>query len=499
MKKFSMEENERYNASDRAGKVLDYVLDDTSEVTIAERANEVSVEDELRKERLIQDVSTRIRSRVLFVTNDKTVLESDGPKQEYFKNLTEVFDEVHVIVLGLKKRKTDTIRIAEKAWVYPTMSKYFLQQPFTVYGVAKQQLKFTDGFRPDIVVALDPFESGIAGYFIARKFKRAFQLHVTEDFLTDAYAEESEYNLWRLRFARFVLKRAQSVRVNTDTLLQKIAAVYSSITDLAVLPKYFNIQGTIQAVASLPVEKLYPQFAFTILFVGELDHNSTLFRAIDAVRPLLRTPSIGFVVIGDGPAKKEFQERTHLLSIDTQVLFVPKVTDVLPHMQSANILICTDTTSESDAVVIQSAAAGLPLVMARTALRDDLFTDGRDAFLCEPNDTTEFSKKLAKFLNTNAMRSQFSDIAKEIVSERIEEDPKMYRISVRDSIESVFYLEQAAQIRAEVEQQKKVSAEMIQKEKEAAQIQKEEKEQEQRQKKSLKKANHDIDMNLPKI
>jgi glycosyltransferase involved in cell wall biosynthesis len=503
MKSFLIEEDERYNASDRAEKVLDYVLDDTSETTVAARANEVSVEDELRKERLIKDVSTRIRSRVLFVTNDKTVLESDTPTQVYFKNLTEVFDEVHIIVLGLKKRNIDTIRIAKKAWVYPTMSKYFLQQPFTAYSVAKQQLRFTDGFRPDIVVALDPFESGIAGYFIARKFKRAFQLHVTEDFLTDVYREENEYNRWRLRFARFVLKRALSVRVSTGTLLQKIVATYTSITDLAVLPKYFNIQGTMQAVASMQTEKLYPQFAFTILFVGELDHNSTLFRALDAARPLLRTPSIGFVVIGDGPVKKEFQERTHLLSIDAQVLFVPKVTDVLPHMRSADVLICTDTTSESDEVVIQAAAAGLPLVMAHTSLRDDLFTDGRDAFLCEPDDTSEFSKKMAKFLNVNAMRSQFSEIAKDIVAKRIEEDPKMYRISVRDSIESVLYLEQAAQVRAEVEQQKKVSAEVVKKEKEAetekAETEKVEKRQTQRRKKSLEKTSHGIDMNIPKM
>lgn len=498
MKKFSMEENERYNPADRAEKVLDYVLEDTSEVAIEERKNEVSVEDELRKERLIKDVSTRIRSRILFVTRDQTVLEADTPTQTYFKNLTEVFDEIHIIVLGLKKRKTDTIRIAEKAWIYPTVSKHFLRQPFTVYHVAKQQLKFTDGFRPDIVVALDPFESGIAGYFIAWKFKRAFQLQVTEDFFMDTYVEESEYNKWRLRFARFLLKRAQSVRTGTDTLLQKIAGAYESIPDLAVLPKYFNIQGTIQAAASLEADKLYPQFAFTVLFVGELDHNSTLFRAIDAVRPLLSTPSIGFVVIGDGPAKKEFQERTRLLAIDSQVLFVSKVVDTLPHMRSADVLICTDTTSESDAIVIQAAAAGLPLVMAHTPLRDDLFTDGTDSFLCEPSDTTEFSKKMAKFLNTNSMRSQFSQIAKEIVSSRIEEDPKMYRISVRDSIESVLYLEQAAQTRAEVEQQKKATAKITKQEKTEVEAQKQEQERKQRQEEALEKANHGVDMNMPK-
>ena len=449
MKGFFVKEDDAFDASVHAGGVLDHVLDETSEITQEQRANEVSVEDELRKERLIEDSSTRVRSRVLFVTKDQAALESGTAAQMYFKNLTEVFDEVHVIVLGVGKRKTDTVRIAPKAWAYPATSRYFFQQSFAASTTAKQQLNFTDGFRPDIVVAMDSFESGLAGYFIARKFKRAFQVQITEDFLTDEFVEEDEHNRWRLRFSEFVLKRTKSVRVDTDTLKQKITTRYKNISDLALLPQYFNIAETVQLVRDTQAKKLYPQFSFSILFVGALDHTSTLFRAIDAVRSLLRTPSIGFIVVGEGPAKEEFQERTRLLSVDAQVIFRPATDDVVAHMQSANVLICTDTDSDSESVVIKAAAAGLPMILARTTLRDDLFTDGVDSFLCEPADTIEFSQKLVKFLNMNAIRSQFAENAKDIVRSRIEEDPEMYRIALRDSIESTLYMEEAARVKEE--------------------------------------------------
>jgi glycosyltransferase involved in cell wall biosynthesis len=311
-----------------------------------------------------------------------------------------------------------------------------------------------------MVVALDPFESGLAGYFIAKKFKRAFQVHITEDFLIDAFEEATKNNDWRITFSRFVLKRAQSVRVDTDTLKKKIATKYKKIKDLDLLPQYFNIKETIETLKSDQFEKLYPQFSFSILFIGALTHDSTLFRAIDAVQPLLRTPSIGFIVIGDGPAKAGFQERTKLLSIDSQVVFRSRVDEVLPHMRSVNLLVCTDTDSESEAVVIKAAAAGLPAVMARTALRDDLFTDGVDSFLCDPEDTIEFSQKMVKFLNTNAMRSQFSKNAKDVVSSRIEEDPAMYRIALRDSIEAVLYIEEATRVQQEEKNKKKEEAEL---------------------------------------
>lgn len=482
-----------FDPSTRAEGVLDLVLDETSEITQEEKANEVDVESELKREQIIKEESQRVRSRVLFLTNSREALEKDSLLQKHFADLEDVFDEVHVIVLGVKKmQKTETIRLARKVWVYPTVSRYFITQPWTALSAAKQQLLFTDGFRPDVVVALDPFESGVAGYLIAQKYKRSFQVHITVDFFTKIWQENDPYGKWRLRFARFVLKRTTSVRVQTDTLKNKLTATFKHIQDIAILPRYFNIQKTMEHVQNVPKQKLYPQFSFVVLFVGELTQDSTLFRAIDAARNILRTPTIGMVIIGQGAARASFQERTRLLGIDKQIIFTSHVENLVSHMQAADVLICTDTTSESEEVVITAAASGLPLIIAKTPLREDLFVDEQDAYLCDPTDTIEFSQRLGKILNANVFRTQFASNAKDAVATRIEEKPEMYRLAYRDTIEEVLYLSE--------EELEKKKQEVIDKEKEVAQKQEQEKEEEEKkQLESLKKANKGLDMHLPEV
>jgi glycosyltransferase involved in cell wall biosynthesis len=107
-------------------------------------------------------------------------------------------------------------------------------------------------------------------------------------------------------------------------------------------------------------------------------------------------------------------------------------------MQAADILLCTDTDEAGDETVIKAAASGLPVLVSKTPLRSDLFTDGIDAFLCDREDTVGFSQKLTKFLNTNALRIEFATNAKTIVETRLHEDPQMYKIAYRDSIEGIF-------------------------------------------------------------
>ena len=481
-----------FDQSARAEDVLDVLLDDTSSEAERKRTKQAAVEEELRKERILKAESQRVRSRVLFITKDVHVLEENSASWDYFKNLEDVFDEIHIIVMGIRRKEIPPKRISKKVWAYPITTKSFLWQPFAARALAGRQLQFSEGFRPDIIVAQDAFESGVAGYLISKRFKRAFQVHILEDFYTSSFVEEDEHNKWRLQFANYVLKRVDSIRVSTDRLKRKIKEKYPKIIDVALIPKYFNIQETIKR-ASIPLEKkLYPQFVFSVLFIGTLDSQSTLFRAIDAVRSILRTPRIGMIVIGDGPNKEEYKERAKILGIDSKILFQSKTKDILPHMQSTDILIQTDTSSESEEVVITAAAAGLPLLIAKTELRDDLFTDSVDAFLCEEEDTLEFTQKLTKFLNTPALRVQFAKNARDVVRTRIEEDPQLYKLALRDSIEEVLYV---------VEDKKNRTLEKIKKEISKEKAQKEEKERKQKevykQKLQKKISPQGIEMKIP--
>jgi glycosyltransferase involved in cell wall biosynthesis len=152
------------------------------------------------------------------------------------------------------------------------------------------------------------------------------------------------------------------------------------------------------------------------------------------------------VVVGDGPNLKEFQKRAEILGIKEQMLFIKDSTALISYLKSANVLLVSDITEASDETVIKAAAAGLPIIAAHTELRDDLFVDGESAFLCNKDDTVEFSEKLVKFLNANSLRMQFANNARDIIKTRLHEDPNAYKLAYRDSIERVFTEEAPAEV-----------------------------------------------------
>jgi hypothetical protein len=99
----------------------------------------------------------------------------------------------------------------------------------------------------------------------------------------------------------------------------------------------------------------------------------------------------------------------------------------------------TDRTAASEEIVIKAAAAGMPIVAADTELRNDLFADGRHAFIIEEDTPNAYARALQQLLSNVTLRKSFGRNAQKIVKQRIEEDPRMYRIAYRDSIEDVLF------------------------------------------------------------
>jgi glycosyltransferase involved in cell wall biosynthesis len=428
--------------SKRAGSILDYFIEDTSDESRARKRVASTVEVELQKAPLIEVNSSRLKSRVLFITKDQSVFEDASEERLRYLSLADTFDEIHILVLCGVRQTREPLRFAPNIWAYTLGARFWWQYLFAADSFARLQLSFGKSFRPDIIVALDPFESGLIGIRLASRYDRAFQVHILENYFTEEYRLKSKENRRRLRLAAHVLRRAQSVRVGTDDIVAAVRKRFKHIDDIQVLPRHYNIRGIIEAVEGGALPDAFPQFSFVILYVGTLDYESRLFRAIDASRGPLQASSIGLVVLGDGPNKKEFQQRAQILGIAEQVFFEKDESKLVQFLKSANILMCPDTGEESDELIIKAAAAGLPILMARTELRADLFTDGESAFLCDPEDTEEFAKKLSLFLNTNSLRTQFALNAQEIVKTRLHEDPQSYKQAYRDSIELAFLPEE---------------------------------------------------------
>jgi hypothetical protein len=79
-------------------------------------------------------------------------------------------------------------------------------------------------------------------------------------------------------------------------------------------------------------------------------------------------------------------------------------------------------------------------VMARTAMRSDIFVDGESALFCDSANIDEYSLKLNILMNDVPLRRRLAENAQDIIKTRFHEDPAEYKAAYRESIEEVFFI-----------------------------------------------------------
>ncbi|MEK7639435.1 MAG: glycosyltransferase [Patescibacteria group bacterium] len=428
--------------SEHATSELEYVLDEEkkSREPVVPR---VTAEEAMTHKRVYQADSSRDVTRVLFISTDTALLNPTTQSLDGYVNLSDLFDEVHILILRRGITSTNPVlRVGTNVWMYTASARYWWLLPAAGKKVIEDQLVFASGFRPDLIVARDPFESALVALSIGKKYKRPTQLHVLEDFTTKSFLKKHHSNFWRRFIPRFTVTKFLSIRTATD-LIEDMLHKYFKAPDINTLPRLHSYESLISAPVTLDLKEKYRPFTFIILFIGKLSHQSTLFRAIDATRFVLRNPRVGLVVLGDGPARLEFQKRTEILGIKEQVVFETRESDIVPYIKSANLLVVTDTDADSEEIVLQGAAAGIPMVMAETERRADVFIDGQSTYLCEPTDTQVFADRINELLNNIGTRRLFTETAQAMISLKFHQDPEEYREAYRMSIEQALFVEPA--------------------------------------------------------
>ncbi len=426
-----------FDASTRASSELTYVLRSDRK---KDKGKRISVEEALKGPRVYQGDTARNVTRVLFISKDESLLNPETQSLDGFLNLRELFDEVHIVILreGIAPKNL-VLRASENVWIYTAAARNWIGTPKAAIDVIMKELVFATGFRPDLIVARDPFESALVAYTVSKRFACPAQLHILEDYTASDFVTKAPHNYWRQYIPRFTVGKFLSVRTATQSIENMISKKFT-IPDISTLPRFQNYQAIAAAEQTLDLKEIYKPYLFIMLYIGKLNHTSTLFRAIDASRFALRNKRVGLVVLGDGPAKVEFQKRAKILGIEKQIVFEKMPADIVPYLKSASLLIATDTDSDSDEIVLKAAAAGLPLVMSRTPSRTDVFEHGVSGYLCEATDVQAFIDRISDVLNNVTLRKVFAERAQNTIEYKFHQDSEYYKEAYRTSIEQALFV-----------------------------------------------------------
>lgn len=155
-----------------------------------------------------------------------------------------------------------------------------------------------------------------------------------------------------------------------------------------------------------------------ILNLGRLGTEKNLQELIQFFKmALIQNPNLFFLIVGDGPDRKNLEELADELEISSKVLFTGMVqpTQVQEYYQIADVFVSASTSETQGLTYIEAIANGLPLLCRRDKCLEGVVQDGVNGY--EYTSDEDFLNKLNLILNNPQWR-----INARLQSERIAEN-----------------------------------------------------------------------------
>lgn len=125
----------------------------------------------------------------------------------------------------------------------------------------------------------------------------------------------------------------------------------------------------------------------------------TLLDAVSQIRNQLS--EVQFLVVGDGPLRKELERQSEKLRLTGMVKFLGRQADVRPYLTAADFGVLTSISEGSPNSVLEYMAMGLPSVLSDIAANRDLV----NGLFFTPGDAGDLARKLLLICQDEALRT----------------------------------------------------------------------------------------------
>jgi glycosyltransferase involved in cell wall biosynthesis len=161
------------------------------------------------------------------------------------------------------------------------------------------------------------------------------------------------------------------------------------------------------------------QEAFVVGWVGRMTAVKRTGDVLQAMRRLLDNQVDAYLLlVGDGPERRQLENRAHELGIARRCLFLGYQNDVADFYGAIDVLLLPSANEGTPVSVIEALAARRPAVATRVGGVPDVIRDGVDGFLVGLGDTDSLGDRLAELARNPALRARMGTQGRARVLER---------------------------------------------------------------------------------
>jgi glycosyltransferase involved in cell wall biosynthesis len=339
------------------------------------------------------------------ISTDRSIFLAGSDANFRMREYATLAKKLHIIVFTRRKEKFQATQVAPNCMAYPTNSFSRWFYIINAYFLAKRLFLPVMNIKADadteviqaipevsLITTQDPFEAGLAGFFIARMLRRPLHLQVHTDLFSPAFRRDSFLNTLRVRIARFLLRRRADIRVVSrrikTSIFNEMKFAVNRSPRITVLPVFVDTEKFISTPPSFDLHKQYPGFDLLILVVARLEKEKNVLGALRLLEAVLDAKPdlyIGLVIVGSGSQEEFLREYAARAGIEGRVFFVGWQSDMVSYYKTADILLVTSEYEGYPRMFIEAAASGCPVLTPDIGSASDILFQW-NSIICPEND-----------------------------------------------------------------------------------------------------------------
>jgi L-malate glycosyltransferase len=201
-----------------------------------------------------------------------------------------------------------------------------------------------------------------------------------------------------------------AVVCNSQAAADRLLAAGLSPNAIEIIGNALPDEAFISAPAVLPTRP----GLLRVGMVARMNHrykNQSGFLRI-AAQIHRRMPNVEFVLVGDGPLRKELEDEASSLGLGSSAIFLGDRQDMSAVLASLDVLVNTSDSESLSNVILEAMAAGLPAVAYNVGGNPELLSEERGALIPAGNEPS-FTDAVQNLLTDSALRMRLGHDARE--------------------------------------------------------------------------------------
>jgi len=333
--------------------------------------------------------------KILNLGLDDSILNKNSASASRIVKLGEIVEKYTVIVPA---KKTQEIQLSSKVKAFGVSGSYKFLKLYNIWKAAGRLLSIT---RYDVITVQDPYFLALIGLLLAQKFRMGLEIQV--------HGWEKFKGI-RKRVARYVLRHADSVRTVSRRLERQL------VKDSGVSPAKITVVPIFSEKPKIDPAPKQKTGEFVFLTVGRLVPVKNIKLQIRAMAEITKKYADARLwVVGGGPERDRLEGFVKKLKLEESIKFFGQQDDLKSFYAKASAFLLTSNFEGWGLVVIEAAAAGLPIIMTDVGCAGEVIKNGENGLIISIDKKEELVQAMGELLSSEELRRKLASAAQKSV------------------------------------------------------------------------------------